>query len=115
MFKSNFKFKSKTKENVLIFDFSGDMDKLALSEKKHEINDLINEFKGKSVVFDFTDLTYINSEAIGYLMQVNGFLLSVDKKFILVGVQKNVKDILEAIGIFEIIPAYPTIKEFLNS
>ncbi|MDX9970985.1 MAG: STAS domain-containing protein [Candidatus Gracilibacteria bacterium] len=115
MFKSNFKFKSKTKEGYLIFEFTGDWDKLALTEKKLELNQIINDFNGKTIIFDFTDLSYINSEAIGYLMQINGFLLSIDKIFVLVGVKKNVKDILEAIGIFEIIPAYSTVKEVLNS
>lgn len=114
MFKADFSYEKRIEKSLLILAFKGDMDKLALTEFKLEINKVINEFKGKKVVFDFTELNYINSEAIGYLMQVNGFLLSVDKQLILVGVKKNIKDILDAIGIYEIIPVFNNLKDFLN-
>jgi stage II sporulation protein AA (anti-sigma F factor antagonist) len=114
MFKSNFKFKSKIQNDYLLCVFSGEFDKSALSENKLEINKTINEFEGKTVIFDFTDLNYINSESIGYLIQLNGYLGSVDKKFVLIGVKKNVKDILNAIGIFEIIPVFSSLDDYLK-
>lgn len=115
MFKSNFNFEANSIDNYLKINFSGDFDKIAIHENKLQINKIINEFKGKTVVLDFENLKYINSEAIGYLMQLNGFLLSVDKKLVLCSVNKNVKDILDAIGIFEIIPAFKNFEDFLNT
>jgi anti-anti-sigma factor len=115
MFKLNFNFKTKNKDNNLIFIFDGELDKYALSKHKFEINELINNFNKDAIIFDFEKLVYINSESIGYLIQINDFLKEKGIKFALVGVRKNVKDILNAIGILEVIPSFNNYLEFINS
>jgi anti-anti-sigma factor len=114
MYKSNFSFKVDEKDNLLIISMSGDMDKLALQGNKHKINEFINNFKGETVAFDMDSLTYINSESIGYIFEINNYLKSVSKRVVLVGVKGNIKDILNAIGIAEVIDIFDSLNSFIN-
>lgn len=68
----------------------------------------------KYLLFDFTELQYINSEGIGYLMEIHAHLVQRDRELVVFGLNDHVKDVFQAIGIAEIIPIYGNLSDFLN-
>lgn len=97
-----------------IIKFNGDFDKAGYIEVKEELNSDVKSFKGTSLVFDFTHLKFINSEGIGYLMEVHTYLVKSDKQLVIVGANAHVKDVFGAVGIREIISLYPDMDSFLK-
>lgn len=98
-----------------VFKFVGEFDKAGYTDVRDELNAAVKKFEGKSLVFDFTALKFINSEGIGYLMEVHAHLVKLDKQLVLVGANDHVKDVFETIGISEIIPIYPSLDAFLKA
>ena len=98
-----------------IIAFFGEFDKAGYNEVRDELNKSVEGFSAKSLVFDFTELRFINSEGIGYLMEVHTHLIQQDKKLVVVGLNAHVKDVFSAIGMKEIVPSFETEEEFLKS
>ncbi len=98
---------------VVVFD--GEFDKAGFSEIKDKVTDFVKSFELKHLIFDFFNLKYINSEGIGYLMEVHTHLIQRDSKLVVVGLNAHVKDIFAAIGIAEIIPVFDSISDYLQT
>jgi len=97
-----------------VIKFTGEFDKAGYIDTHKEINSIVESFKMDTLVFDFTSLKFINSESIGYLVEIHTTLDQKGKKLVLVGADAHVKDVLKTIGISEIIPIYSTFKDFLT-
>ena len=106
---------SDNEKSYQIIRFIGEFDKAGYMEVHQEINDIVEKFQLKTLVFDFTSLKFINSESIGYLVEVHSTLSKTDKVLVLVGADAHVKDVLKTIGISEIIPIHETFKDSLNA
>ncbi len=98
-----------------VFSFAGEFDKAGYSEVKENLNSAIEQFSLKHLVFDFSQLKFINSEGIGYLMEVHTHLVQRDMRLVVVGLNAHVKDVFEAIGMSEIISSFDNLDEFVNS
>lgn len=98
-----------------VMKFVGEFDKAGHADVREDLNSKVRAFSGTSLVFDFTELKFINSEGIGYLMEVHAHLLKKDKKLVIVGINDYVKDVFSAIGITEIISVYDSLEDFLKN
>ena len=94
--------------------FNGEFDKAGHSEVKEELEKAIEDFSEKNLVFDFSGLKFINSEGIGYLMEIHTHLVQRGRKLVIVGVKPNVADVFKAIGIQEVVPIHKDLTTFLN-
>ena len=101
-------------KNYQIVRFSGEFDKAGHTEVRGHLDDCIENFQSKSLIFDFAALKFINSEGIGYLMEIHTHLVQRDKQLVVIGLNSHVKDVFETIGIAEIIPIYSDLDDFLN-
>lgn len=101
--------------NYQVVKFNGEFDKAGQTEVKEMLDDVVKNFTGSSLVFDFAALKFINSEGIGYLMEIHTHLINNDKKLVIVSLNAHVKDVFQAIGIGEIIPVFDDMDEFLAS
>jgi len=97
-----------------VIQFDGDFDKVGYEEVRETLNGSVKGFSGISLVFDFTNLKFINSEGIGYLVEVHAHLVKDNKKLIIVGPNDHVKDVFETIGINELIPIFTDLNAFLK-
>lgn len=102
-------------ESYSVVAFWGNLDSFGLSEKKKEILDLVDQCAKEYLVFNFMDLNFLNSESIGFLMQINEKLMEKGKKLVIVQAKKNVLDVLEVIGLFETMPYYKKLEDFLST
>jgi anti-anti-sigma factor len=102
-------------ENYEVINFWGNMDTFGLSEKRNEIMQMVDSFQKQYLVFNFAELNFLNSESIGFLMQINEKLIAANRKLVIVDAKKNVLDVLEVIGLLETLPYYKKLDDFLRS
>lgn len=102
------------KENSQVIKFSGEFDKAGLSAVKGELNAAVKAFDGTHLVFDFGGLKFINSEGIGYLMELHGHLNKSDKKLAIAKPNAHVKDVFNAVGIGDVIPVCASVDACLS-
>lgn len=102
-------------QNFQVVSFDGEFDKAGFAEIKDELTNFVKSFELKSLIFDFSKLKYINSEGIGFLMEVHTHMIQRDRKLVVTNLSANVKDIFTAIGIADIIPIFDSLNDYLNS
>ncbi len=102
------------KDDCQVVKFEGEFDKAGHSDISKELDETVKGFEGKVLAFDFSRLKFINSEGIGYLMEIHAHLVKKDKKLIIVALNPNVADVFKTIGINEIIPVFADLDSFLN-
>ncbi len=102
------------KDDCQVIKFEGEFDKAGHSEISDELDKAVKDFKGKNLIFDFTRLKFINSEGIGYLMEIHTHLVKEDKKLVIVGLNAHVKDVFKTIGINEIVAIHESLNAFLK-
>lgn len=101
-------------QNYQVVKFMGEFDKAGHTEVREQLDNSVEDFKYKFLIFDFAGLKFINSEGIGYLMEIHTHLVQRDKQLVIIGLNSHVKDVFETIGIAEIIPIYEDLDEFLK-
>jgi anti-sigma B factor antagonist len=102
-------------KNYQIVKFEGEFDKIGYSSVKDDLKELLEKFPLQTVVFDFGKLKFINSEAIGYLMDIRAHLVKRDRNLIIVGLQDNIDDIFDTIGMKDVVPIYKDLAEFTKT
>lgn len=100
-----------SENNLQVVNLTGDFDKAGYNDVKADLNKMVKTFEGKTLVFDFGGVQFINSEGIGYLLEVNNFLAKKDKKFVIIGVSKYVDDIFQTIGIHDIVKIHDKLSD----
>jgi stage II sporulation protein AA (anti-sigma F factor antagonist) len=98
-----------------VVTFDGDLDKLGLESVRQQIDELVEKLETKYLVYDFTDLNFINSESIGYVITVYYRLIKKEKILAVVSASEHVKDVLQVIGINEMVGVYGDTKAFLDA
>lgn len=91
------------KDDKQVIHFEGDFDKAGFSEVKDEVTELVNEFKGEELTFDFAKLKFINSEGIGFLMEAHTKLSDNGKNFVISKPNAHVKDVFKTVGLTDIV------------
>jgi anti-anti-sigma factor len=101
-------------QNYQVVEFHGDFDKAGHTDVRPELDKIVKEFVLADLIFDFADLKFINSESIGYLMEIHAHLVKIGKALKIVGANEHVKEVLQTIGIAEVIPMYNDLNSYLN-
>ncbi len=102
-------------QNYQVVKFEGEFDKIGYSKIEDDLKALLEEFPLQTVVFDFAKLKFINSEAIGYLMDIHGHLVKKDRNLVIVGLQDNIDDIFDTIGMKDVVPIYKSLGAFIKT
>ncbi|MBN2087906.1 STAS domain-containing protein [Candidatus Peregrinibacteria bacterium] len=85
-------------KNAYLISLEGDFDGY-VEENIQEIDLLIRGSEEKtSFVFDFTKLNYMNSFAIGNLVQWRNQIIAKDGKLFILGINNEIKDALNIVG-----------------
>src|SRR3989338_11378007 len=94
-----------------VIHFDGDFDKAGHTEVREQLDDSVLNFSLKTLIFDLKNLKFINSEGIGYLMEIHTHLVQRDKQLVLVAPNAHVADVFKTIGIAEIIPVHDNMSQ----
>ena len=96
-------YKIKESSNYTYIKFHGDIDDSVCPKYKDEISDLIELNKNKDVVFDFKDVTFIDSSGIGLILGRYNQLKKYRKKLYVIETNNQIKKLFKISGIYTII------------
>lgn len=92
--------------------FQGQLDESNVDEKAKIIYELIEKNpKNLFLLFDFEALEYMNSKSIGYLTDWYGKISEGKGKIVIAKARNNILDILQVVGLTQLINSYPTLDE----
>lgn len=97
-----------------VIEFSGELDTASLRDVEKTIFDFIPTFKHRFLLFDFTNLKFINSEGVGFMASVYAKLMHTGKQLILFGLKDHVADTFQALGFEKMMPVCHSIREAIN-
>lgn len=99
-------------KNVKLIRISGQLDESNVDEEAKKIYSLIESVpNGLNIVFDLSALEYMNSKSIGYLTDWYSKVSSNGGKIVIAQARENILDILQVVGLTQLINAYPSLDE----
>jgi len=102
------KINKKEIDSIIIFYFSWQLDWSNVEQTFESILKEIADTDKKKIIFNFKDLEYLNSKSIWYIADI---FLSLEKENGIMNItncSKEVKDILDIVGLSTIIPIIDT-------
>ncbi|HBB02972.1 MAG: anti-sigma F factor antagonist [Candidatus Peregrinibacteria bacterium GW2011_GWF2_38_29] len=102
------------KENtfVKLVTIVGQLDESNVDEKSTMIYELISKTPANlSLIFNLENLEYMNSKSIGYLTDWYGKISSANGKMVIVKAKPNVADVLQVVGLTQLIPIFNSLEE----
>lgn len=97
---------------VKIAKFVGQLDESNVDDKAKEIYAVIEANpQNLSLIFDLTGLEYMNSKSVGYLTDWYQKVSTVAGNLVIVGARPNIYDILQVVGLTQLINFYQTLDE----
>lgn len=97
-----------------VIEFHGDLDKSTLQGTEAEVGKALEQFQGRAFIFDLSDLNFLNSEGIGFLVSVHSKLKKRGKELLVASPKPNVNDIFHLIGLPKIIPVLENIASAIS-
>jgi anti-anti-sigma factor len=92
--------------------FIGQLDESNIDLNSKTIYDVIAQHPTKLyLLFDFSKLEYMNSKSIGYITDWYGKVSEGGGKIVIAAPPENILDILQAVGITELIKCYKYLEE----
>ncbi|GKU23604.1 MULTISPECIES: anti-sigma F factor antagonist [Clostridium] len=101
-------------EDNLIVALTGELDHHSAEEIRVKVDDRIDRDGVKSLVFDFSRVTFMDSSGIGMVIGRYKRLLMRNGKVSVVAANKNVKRVFELSGMFKIINSYESIDDAIK-
>lgn len=99
-------------KKLKLLKFAGQLDESNVDEKAKEIYDIIAATpQGLFLIFDFEKLEYMNSKSIGYLTDWYTKLTEKKGGVIIANARPNILDILQVVGLTQLIPCVATVDE----
>ena len=93
-------------QNVLVIELFGEIDPTTIPKFKEKLDGLLEKFNHNILIFDLNDLRYINSEGIGLTMDLIKKARDQKRQTILAGLEGEVKEVIELIGLGQIAKTY---------
>ncbi len=103
-----------TAHQAQVVRLSGDFDKIGLEHVRDTFTSLSETFAGKYLIFDCEQLQFINSEGIGFLVGLYTHVKNKGGIFCLVKARDHVRDVFEALGLWNIIQHPDSIEACYN-
>lgn len=89
----------------------GEMDESNIESIREQLDPLLNDLNITHLIFDLTQLEFINSKGIGYLVSVHTHLSKDKREMILAGAVEAVMDVISLVGLTTIIKYFNTVEE----
>jgi len=99
-------------KTIKIVKISGQLDESNVDDQSKVIYDLITATpQNLHLLFDFSELEYLNSKAIGYLTDWYGKVMAVGGSIAIAQAPENIVDILNVVGLTQLITCHLTLDE----
>ncbi len=101
--------------NTQVVKFTGDFDGYA-KDNVETLKNLVEKTEpGANLIFDFTTMNYLNSYAIGHLVNWYNKVKEQGGKILIVGANKNVEEIFSVLGIDKLFETFADMAAAENS
>ncbi len=90
---------------------TGEMDETSIDGLKIQIDSILADLNVKILLFDFTNLKFINSKGIGYLVSVHTHLSKDQREMRIAAANEAVMDVISLVGLTTIIKYFKTVEE----
>ena len=95
---------------IFIFSFSGNLILSELEQVRKEVKETIDDEGATEVIFDMSDVDFIDSAGIGFIVSVYKTLKSKNGKFALAGLKKKPKEVFNLTRLDKIIKTFDDIE-----
>lgn len=100
------------KTPLKIVRIEGQLDESNVDDKAQEIYDLVDSLEdGTFLILDLEGLTYMNSKSIGFLTDWHLKVAGKKGEILLARARENIIDILNVVGLTQIVRSFTTIDE----
>ena len=103
------------RKKALIVSLSGELDHHTAKDVKNLIEEVIKNRGVVNLIFDFTNLTFMDSSGIGVVIGRYKLIRSLGGKVTIASPARNVKKLLSMSGINKIIEIFDDVDSALNS
>lgn len=97
--------------NTLVAELFGELDHHAAESARDKIDDALDNHGVKNLVFDFTNVSFMDSSGIGMVLGRYRRMADTDGKIAIVSCSKTMRNILNMAGVFSVIDYYNTKEE----
>lgn len=97
-----------------VIEFHGEMDQSNIRDTESKIAEHIAVSKHAYIVFDLSDLRFINSEGMGFIVATHARLAKKGVSLLLCSPPLNVRDIFELVGLPKIVPVLASIGDVIK-
>lgn len=94
-----------------VLRFVGSLDATNLDRADAAVDELLVTGSVRKIVLDLSDLEYLNSKAVGFLVGVSQKVAQANATLVLAALRSNVEDIITVVGLNQIIPVVRTVEE----
>lgn len=98
-----------------VVEFHGELDQSTIGNAEKQVNELLENYKRKYLIFDFSNLKYTNSEGVGFVVSIHENLVKKTQSLIVCGMRHNVEEVFTAMGLPKLFPILKTISEAISS
>lgn len=95
---------------TLTISITGELDHHSADYMRQKIDGELIKSSNKNVIMDFTNVSFMDSSGIGVIMGRYKMIQKLGGKFVIAGLNPQIKRILEMAGLFRFIPAFDDIE-----
>jgi stage II sporulation protein AA (anti-sigma F factor antagonist) len=99
------------KPDAKVVVLNGELDEMSIDDLKAELDPHLNDKGLNELIFDLTNLEFINSKGIGYIVSVHTHLTKNKRAMKLAAASEAVMDVISLVGLTTIIPYFKTLEE----
>ena len=96
---------------ALVVEFFGELDHHAAETAREKVDDAMDNYGVKNLVFDFSGVSFMDSSGIGMVLGRYRRLGESDGKIAISSSSKTIRNILNMAGVFSVIDYYDTKEE----
>ena len=102
------------KNTTLVVNICGEIDHHTAEEIRGKIEKEFGKLHGKNIIFNFKDVTFMDSSGIGMIIGRYKHTVGLGGKTAVACANEKVGQIFQLSGLFRIIPIYRTVEEALE-
>jgi len=103
------------KEGAKVVHLNGELDETSIEGLREKLDSLMDDKSVTELILDLTNLEFINSKGIGYLVSIHTHLAKNGRSMKLAGANEAVMDVISLVGLTTIIPYFNTLEEAQNA
>lgn len=97
-----------------IVEFHGELDQSTLKIAERQIDQLIETAKNKYFIFDLSDMKFINSEGVGFMISAHVKLAKRNKQLYVAASKPNVQEVFELMGLPKLVSVFSSVSEAIS-